>query len=102
MEWYHYFAGFWAGMFLTNFVPHFVKGMSGDLFPSPFSKPRGIGPSSPITNVWWGLFNLFVGFLLFRVAHISMDNNLSLLIFFAGIALMSSYTARHFVKKDKM
>ena len=102
MEWYHYFAGFWAGMFLTNFVPHFVKGVSGDLFPTPFAKPHGKGPSSPIINVWWALSNLVAGFLLFRVAKISIDNNLSVIIFFAGIALMSSYSARHFVNKDKM
>jgi len=102
MEWYHYFAGFWAGMFLTNFVPHFVKGVSGDLFPTPFAKPHGKGPSSPLTNVLWALCNLVLGFLLFRFAKISMNNNLSLMIFFAGTALMSLYSARHFVNKDKM
>ena len=66
MEWYHYFSGFWAGMFLTNFLPHFIKGISGDAFPTPFAKPPGKGLSTPMVNTTWGLFNLVVGFLLFR------------------------------------
>jgi hypothetical protein len=63
MQWYHYFSGFWAGAFLANFVPHFVKGISGDPFPTPFAKPPGKGLSSPIVNVWWSLLNAVVGYL---------------------------------------
>lgn len=44
MEWCHYLGGFCAGMFLANFVPHFVNGISGDDFPTPFSKPPGRRP----------------------------------------------------------
>ena len=47
MQWYHYFSRFCAGMFLGNFVPHFIKGVAGDPFPTPFSKPPGRGLSSP-------------------------------------------------------
>ncbi|MFT3932455.1 MAG: hypothetical protein QM726_02475 [Chitinophagaceae bacterium] len=101
MQWYHYFSGFWAGMFLANFVPHFVNGISGNGFPTPFSKPRGIGLSSPFVNVVWSLFNLLVGFLLFRTARINADNNLSLFVFFIGIAVMSLFLSKRFVKKHK-
>jgi len=33
MKWYHYVACFCAGLFLTNTVPHFVHGVSGDFSP---------------------------------------------------------------------
>jgi hypothetical protein len=43
MEWYQYLAAFFAGAFLANTVPHFVKGISGDKFPTAFAKPPGKG-----------------------------------------------------------
>jgi hypothetical protein len=102
MEWYHYFSGFWAGMFLANFVPHFTKGIAGDAFPTPFAKPPGKGLSSPIVNVLWALFNLVVGYLLFRFAKISPNDNLSLILFFIGVAGMSLMLAKNFVNKEKL
>ena len=33
MHWYHYLSSFFAGIFLGNFVPHFIKGVAGDPFP---------------------------------------------------------------------
>lgn len=101
MEWYHYFSGFWAGMFLANFVPHFVSGIMGNRFPTPFSKPPGIGLSSSTVNVIWALFNLIVGYILFRVGKISPDNTLSVIIFLAGITLMSIFLSRRFIQKHK-
>ena len=101
MEWYNYLSGFFAGAILTNFVPHFVKGVSGDPFPTPFSKPHGKGLSSPMVNVLWALFNLLIGYILFRLAKISLVNNLSMGIFFAGIALLSIWSSYAFARKDK-
>jgi hypothetical protein len=102
MEWYHYFSGFWAGGFLANFVPHFVNGISGNKFPTPFAKPHGKGPSSPTVNVIWALFNLLAGYLLFRFARISSQDNLSLILFFAGFACMSIFSSKIFAGKEKM
>jgi hypothetical protein len=102
MEWYHYFSGFWAGAFLANFVPHFVNGISGNRFPTPFAKPHGKGPSSPTVNVIWALFNLLVGFLLFRFAKVSSQDNLSLILFFVGFACMSIFSSIGFAGKEKM
>lgn len=101
MEWYHYIAAFFSGAFLANTVPHLVKGISGDKFPSPFAKPPGKGLSSPVVNVVWGLFNLLIGYLLFRVSKMNQDNLLSLVAFFAGIAVMSIQLGSHFRHKDK-
>ena len=38
-----YIAHFFAGFFLVNGVPHFVQGISGNSFQSPFARPPGVG-----------------------------------------------------------
>ena len=102
MSWYHYVGGFFAGMFLANFVPHYIKGVAGDSFPTPFAKPPGKGLSSPTTNVLWALFNLVVGYLLFRCSRISLGDDVSLIPFFLGIACISMLGAKNFSNKDKI
>ncbi|ANI88499.1 hypothetical protein A9P82_03805 [Arachidicoccus ginsenosidimutans] len=101
MEWYNYLSTFFAGVFLANFVPHFVNGISGNSFPTPFAKPPGKGLSSPVVNIAWSLFNLIGGFFLFKAAKVSCSNYLSLIIFFAGIASISLWLAKHFASKEK-
>ena len=64
MPWYFYLLEFLSGAFLANGVPHFVQGVSGNPFQSPFAKPPGIGESSPLSNVLWGFANLVAGALL--------------------------------------
>jgi len=64
MRWYTYLAYFFGGAFLINAVPHFVNGVSGRPFPSPFASPPGQGLSSPTVNVLWGAFNFLVAYLL--------------------------------------
>jgi hypothetical protein len=64
MAWYFYLLEFLGGMFLANGIPHFVQGVSGNPFPTPFSKPPGRGDSSPLVNVVWGFGNLVAGALL--------------------------------------
>lgn len=63
-HWYFFLAYFFGGAFLVNAVPHFVQGVSGRSFPSPFSSPPGKGLSSPIINVLWGTANVVVGYFL--------------------------------------
>ncbi len=99
MPWYDYIAAFFAGMFLANFVPHYVYGICGDRFPTPFSKPPGKGLSSPTINVLWALLNLAIGYLLFRAGRVSPSNLASIFIFFAGIAAMSLMLAKNFQHK---
>ena len=89
MKWYHYIACFFAGLFLANTIPHFVHGISGDSFPSPFANPPGKGLSSPLVNVVWGLANLALGYILARVGKTFKSNVWALIVFFAGVALIS-------------
>ena len=101
MKWYHYIAGFFAGIFLTNMVPHFVNGISGNAFPTPFANPPGQGLSSPMVNVLWALFNLLVGYLLFRVSRINSKSRLGLFIFFVGMIVISIMCSITFMDKVK-
>ncbi len=105
MEYLAYFA---AGAFLANGVPHFVNGISGNYFPSPFAKPPGVGESSPVVNVLWGLANLTVGWALFTsmgefTSGFSSDM-LLLVIGFCGMALVLAWhfgRVRNKVQGDK-
>ena len=100
MNWYDYIGCFFSGMFLANVVPHFVHGISGDRFPTPFARPHGKGLSSPTVNVVWALFNLVVGYILFRVGKVSSGDNSALVIFFAGIVVISIMLSVRFAKKQ--
>jgi hypothetical protein len=99
VNWYSYIACFFAGVFLANVVPHFVHGISGDRFPTPFARPRGKGLSSPTVNVVWALFNLVVGYVLFRIGKVSSGDDVALAVFFAGIVAISTILSVRFASK---
>jgi hypothetical protein len=101
MEWYTYLACFFAGAFLANSVPHYVKGICGDKFPSPFAKPPGKGLSSAPLNVVWGLFNLVIGALLVHAGHVCQNGIVAWIVAFAGFVAMSIMLSVNFQKKDK-
>lgn len=100
MEWYNYLAAFFSGAFFCNAVPHFVSGVCGNKFPTPFAKPPGKGLSSPLVNVLWTAPNVIFGYLLLKPGYISRDNTCALIIFFIGAALMGIMSAVNFQKKD--
>ncbi len=58
------FSYFFAGAFFANFVPHFVSGVLGRTFPTPFASPPFRGLSSSRVNVLYGLCNLAVAYAL--------------------------------------
>src|ERR1700728_2200602 len=89
MNWYNYIACFFAGTFLANVVPHFVHGISGNRFPTPFAKPPGKGLSSPTVNVGWALFNMIIGFIIFTDRQIGSKGYPALAAFFVGVAAIS-------------
>lgn len=64
MEWLHDLSYFAGGAALANAVPHFVSGVMGRPFQSPFAKPHGEGLSSSTVNVAWGFANLVIAYLL--------------------------------------
>lgn len=96
-----YLCAFFAGIFLANAVPHFVHGISGNKFPTPFAKPPGKGLSSATVNVIWGLFNAIIGTILFIHSAIKAETTWLWITFFVGVALISIPMSSHFAKKDK-
>jgi hypothetical protein len=100
VSWYDYIACFFAGVFLTNVVPHFVSGISGDRFPTPFARPPGKGLSSPTVNVVWALINLVVGYILFRAGKLSNGDTSAIIVFLAGIVAISIMLSVRFSKKQ--
>jgi len=99
MAWRGYVAFFFGGMFLVNAVPHFVSGVMGRRFPSPFASPPGKGESSPMVNVLWGAFNLVIGYLLvFRVGEFFIRETSSVVAVGVGAFVMAVMLAANFGK----
>jgi hypothetical protein len=93
----HYLSYFFGGLFLTNAVPHFVSGLMGRPFQSPFAKPPGQGLSSSQVNVLWGFFNLVVAYLLLcRVGNFDLRSNADIAVSGLGGLLIAMMLARHF------
>jgi hypothetical protein len=97
MTWLHLVSYFFGGIFLVNAIPHFVSGMLGQPFQSPFAKPPGKGLSSSTVNVLWGFFNAVVGYLLVvRVGNFDLRSISDVLALAVGALLISLQSARHF------
>lgn len=92
-----YIACFFGGVFLTNVVPHFVNGVTGRAFQSPFAKPPGKGLSSSTANVVWAAINAVIAYLLLSVAiRFDGGDRAQVAALALGIFACSLYLARYF------
>jgi hypothetical protein len=97
MEWTHDLAYFFGGAFLANSVPHYVSGVLGRSFQSPFANPPGKGLSSSTVNVLWGFANLAVAYcLLLRVGQFDLRATDQIASLSLGLLLMGLMAARSF------
>lgn len=97
MPWLQLLAYFCGGAFLANAVPHFVSGIMGQAFQSPFARPPGHGLSSATVNVLWGFANLVVAYLLIcRVGDFGLKDEADVVALGLGILLIGVFGARHF------
>ena len=97
MNWLHDASYFFAGAFLTNGIPHFVSGVMGRPFQSPFAKPPGEGLSSSTVNVIWGFLNFVIGYVLAcKVGNFNLHTMDMVVTFGAGVLLMGVLSARLF------
>jgi hypothetical protein len=97
MDWLHVVSYFFGGVFFANAVPHFVSGVMGEPFQSPFAKPPGKGLSSSAVNVLWSFFNIVVGYLLIcRVGDFGLKVTGDVMPFAIGILAMGLLLARQF------
>jgi hypothetical protein len=92
-----YIAHFFAGFFLVNTVPHFVQGVSGNPFQSPFASPPGVGESSAVINVLWGFANAVIGYyLLFEIGDFNIGLNADTFAAGSGALVTGVGLAWHF------
>lgn len=100
--------GVLSGMFCANACPHFIKGVCGERFRTPFArgeknrKSKHPQTSSPIVNVVWAFCNLLIsGIFGFFTFSGNDDGNLliRLALFGAGFFLFSLVTAKIFADK---
>ena len=97
MSWLHLVSYFFGGIFMANAIPHFVSGIMGRPFQTPFAKPPGKGLSSSTVNVLWGFFNAVVGYLLVvRVGNFDLRSTRDVVALAVGALLISVLMARHF------
>lgn len=95
--WLHYLFCFLGGVFGTNAIPHFVSGVAGRAFQSPFASPPGKGLSSSTANVIWGAINAVIAYaFLVPGAHFDPTRTLDAAAFGLGVFLMGLYLARYF------
>ncbi|HTT85347.1 MAG TPA: hypothetical protein VMD53_05785 [Rhizomicrobium sp.] len=97
MNWLDDVSYFFGGAFLANAVPHFVSGMMGRPFQSPFAKPPGKGLSSSTVNALWGFANFVIAYLLIvRVGDFDLRAAHNAAALGAGVLLMGIVAARAF------
>lgn len=97
MDWSHEVSYFFGGAFAANAIPHWVSGLMGRSFQSPFAKPPGQGLSSSMVNVLWAWFNLIAAYLLiFQVGAFDIRSAADLVPAALGALLLSIVLARSF------
>jgi hypothetical protein len=97
MSWIALLAYFFGGAFLTNAVPHFVSGVMGMPFQSPFANPPGQGLSSSTVNVLWGFLNIAVFYVLVcRVGDFDLRSTTDVVALGLGMLVIGLLTARQF------
>jgi len=89
-----------AGVLLINAVPHFVNGISGNAFPTPFAAPPGRGLSAPETNIAWALANLAAGYWLARVSVKKYRTPANVALFILGGIVISFMLSAAFSEKS--
>ncbi|HEX2731607.1 MAG TPA: hypothetical protein VHM70_08385 [Polyangiaceae bacterium] len=103
MTWSHLLAYFFAGAFSANFVPHFVSGVLGRTFPTPFGSPPFRGQSSSRVNVLYSLFNLAVAYtLLFHLGEFEPRRALHASVYGLGLGAMSLLITRSLARIERM
>lgn len=99
MHWYNHLFVFLGGAVLANCLPHLMNGVSGSPFQTPFASPPGKGLSSSTVNVLWGLFNLFLAYILIiDLGGFHLHDAREALFLGAGLTASSLLMARTFGK----
>ncbi len=97
MSWLALLSCFFGGAVPTNAIPHFVSGVMGRPFQSPFAKPPGRGLSSSTVNALWSFLNIVVAYLFVcGVGDFDMRSTGDAAAFGSGVLLMALLLAPPF------
>jgi hypothetical protein len=98
----NYVLLFLAGAFLCNCLPHLISGLQGRPFPTPFAKPSGLGPSSPLVNFLWGALNLLIGLFMLANQALVIGPNPDFAALAVGFLIIGVFSALHFAKARRL
>ncbi len=99
MPWYDYVAFFFAGVFFANGIPHFVSGIQGKPFQTPFANPPAKGLSTAKVNVVWGFVNFIIAYtLITRIGAFNIQRPCDMAIFGLGVLFISVTLSQLFGK----
>lgn len=94
-----YVQAFFAGLFLANGVPHFVKGITGQTHMTPFKRV-----SNAYLNVFWGFANFVIGFVVMGFDPVTglpnWPSGMYFWVFLVGALVISMMDAQLFSKPD--
>jgi hypothetical protein len=97
MNWLPILSYFFGGAFLANAIPHYVSGIMGRAFQSPFAKPPGEGLSSSSVNILWGFANLVTGYcFICHVGDFELRNMGHAAAFGLGMLALGLFASQHF------
>ncbi|MFO0599930.1 MAG: hypothetical protein U0228_31765 [Myxococcaceae bacterium] len=102
MTWRDAAALFFGGLFLANSTPHFIAGVSGRAFHTPFAKPPFRGVSPPTVNIAWSLCNLALAWvLLVAVGALDLHNGPMVAFAASGFGFGGWFIARSITKMQR-
>ena len=100
MAWWFYVVAVPAAVLLIDGIPHFVRGLSGEQFPSPFSGGPGTKDTA-VHNVLWGGGNLIVGGVLLWLIRDGLGEPVLLVELVVVALLMATATAYMFSHPER-
>lgn len=99
MPWIAFIVHFFAAAIMTNGIPHFVNGVCGRPFRTPFARGSGAGESSAELNVVWGWANFVIAFLLFaNIGPLYIGTPIDTIFIAAGVLVAGLILSRIFAR----
>jgi hypothetical protein len=98
--WWFYLVAIIAAALLVNGIPHFVQGLSGNRFPTPFSGGPGTLDSAA-RNVLWGSANLIAGGALLWVIRTGLSDPVLVIELIAVGVLVATATGHMFAHPER-
>jgi hypothetical protein len=98
--WWYYLVAILAAALLVNGIPHFVQGVSGKSFPTPFAGGPGTLDSAP-RNVLWGAANLIAGGLLLWIMRAGLSDPVLVVELLAVGVAVAAVTGHMFAHPER-